>query len=115
MPTHSRLTVPVLVAGALLGATGIAMSAGPATEHAQRIEQTLQTPGGNSIVITSEGGAAKAFSVAGNNRTPLRDGTYKLTNGGSIKVRNGKVVWDAFGAIEKMKRGGMLTSSDPIG
>lgn len=113
MPTSSRFVIPVLIAGALIGTAGIAISASSSPNQNNRAEQALQTSDGNSIVVVSEGGSAKAF--AGNGRTPLKDGTYKLTNGGTIKVRGGKVVWDAFGAIEKMKRGGMLTSSDPIG
>jgi len=43
------------------------------------------------------------------------DGTYKLTNGGAIRVRGGKVVWDAFGAVRRHKTGQWKGVADPLG
>jgi hypothetical protein len=37
--------------------------------------------------------------------TPLADGQYRLTNGGAIRVANGRIVWDAFGVVDRLDRG----------
>jgi hypothetical protein len=42
----------------------------------------------------------------------LQDGQYQLANGGAIVVRNGRIVWDAFGALERFKQTGCI---DPAG
>jgi hypothetical protein len=39
------------------------------------------------------------------NGRPLRDGVYKIVGGGSIRVKNGIIVWDAFGVISKLSAG----------
>ena len=35
----------------------------------------------------------------------LADGAYNLTNGGAIRVRRGRIVWDAFGVVDRLNRG----------
>ena len=71
-------------------------------------EHTVTTKNGKTINVKVEG---KSYT------TNLADGTYKLTNGGAIRVRGGKVVWDAFGAVKRLKSGrwkpGMIV--DPTG
>jgi hypothetical protein len=51
-------------------------------------------------------------------RTPLADGTYKLNNGGAIRVRGGEIIWDAFGVIDRLnaqKSKGQKVAEAPIG
>jgi hypothetical protein len=59
-------------------------------------EQTVTTKAGKTIQIKVEG---KWYTAN------VADGTYKLTNGGAIRVRGGKLVWDAFGAVNRLKTG----------
>jgi len=69
--------------------------------------QTLTTLRGKKIIVRAEGQVFAANAP---------DGEYKLTNRGAIRVRGGKVVWDAFGAVQRLKaakwRGGY---ADPVG
>lgn len=56
--------------------------------------------------VTSKDGKTITLRVEGNVfTTDVPDGTYKLTKGGAIRVRNGRVVWDAFGAANRLKAG----------
>ena len=48
-------------------------------------------------------------------RLPLRDGSYRLRNGGAIRVEHGEIVWDAYGVIAKLRAGEINASVDPIG
>jgi hypothetical protein len=59
-------------------------------------EHTVTTKAGKTINVKVEG---KQYTA------DVADGTYKLTNGGAIRVRGGKVVWDAFGAVKRLKTG----------
>jgi hypothetical protein len=59
-------------------------------------EHTVTTKAGKTIQVKVEG---KSYTA------DVADGTYKLTNGGAIRVRSGKVVWDAFGAVKRLKTG----------
>jgi hypothetical protein len=71
-------------------------------------EQTVTTKNGKTIQVKVEG---KSYT------TNVADGNYKLTNGGAIRVRGGKIVWDAFGAVKRLQSGrwkpGMFV--DPTG
>ncbi|MBV9993714.1 MAG: hypothetical protein JO127_00745 [Caulobacteraceae bacterium] len=50
--------------------------------------------------------ALYAFTTArGGRPAPLADGTYRLTNGGAIRVQEGRIVWDAFGVVDKLAKG----------
>ena len=70
-------------------------------------EHTVTTLGGKKIVITAE---RTVFTAN------VPDGTYKLSNGGEIRVKSGRVVWDGFGAVNRLKagrwKGGYI---DPVG
>src|SRR5947207_181689 len=59
-------------------------------------EHTVTTTDGKTIHVTVKG---KQYAA------DVADGTYKLTNGGAIRVRGGKIVWDAFGAVKRLKTG----------
>jgi hypothetical protein len=71
-------------------------------------EHTVTTKNAKTIQVKVEG---KSYTA------DVADGAYKLTNGGAIRVRGGKIVWDAFGAVKRLKTGrwkpGMIT--DPTG
>jgi hypothetical protein len=71
-------------------------------------EHTVTTKAGKTINVKVEG---KQYT------TNVADGTYKLTNGGAIRVRGGKLVWDAFGAVKRLKTGRWKTGMavDPTG
>jgi len=69
-------------------------------------KQTLQTKNGKTIVVTAEG---NVFT------TDVPDGTYKLTNNGAVRVRGGKVVWDAFGTVRRLRAGSWRGFTDPTG
>ncbi len=78
--------------------------------------QALQTTDGVAIVAVHDGGRGyQAFAENAGRRTALEDGTFRLTNGGEIRVQGGRIVWDAKGAIERMQRNGLTLASDPIG
>src|SRR5438067_2382086 len=59
-------------------------------------EHTVTTTDGTTIHVTVKG---KSYTAN------VADGTYKLTNGGAIRVRGRKVVWDAFGAVKRLQSG----------
>jgi hypothetical protein len=72
-----------------------------------------------SLTLTN-GTAFNATFDRGSNsfRTPLADGTYKLNNGGAIRVRGGEIIWDAFGVIDRLnaqKSKGQKVAEAPIG
>jgi hypothetical protein len=71
-------------------------------------EHTVTTKNGKTIQVRVEG---KQYTA------DVADGSYKLTNGGAIRVQAGKIVWDAFGAVKRLKtwrwKPGMIV--DPTG
>jgi hypothetical protein len=46
-----------------------------------------------------------AFVMMNGQRTSMPDGSYRLTNGGAIRVSRGIIVWDAFGVAEALQKG----------
>ena len=70
--------------------------------------QSLQVTGGPRIDAVFDVNA-KGFKV------DLKNGTYKLDNGGAIRVRGGVVVWDAFGVVEKIKSQGKTEVNPCLG
>lgn len=92
----------LIVSAALLLAASSTLYA-ISEEHKSHTVKTLR---GRTIVIRAEG---KVFTA----NAP--DGNYKLTNGGAIRVRGGKVVWDAFGAVQRLKAGSWRGFVDPTG
>ena len=67
-----------------------------------------------SLAITGGGTINAVFdSNAKTYRVNLKDGVYKTDNGGAIRVRGGVIVWDAFGAVERLRRSGG-TAEAPI-
>jgi len=71
----------------------------------------LATTDGTAITQSFDGKNFHARGVGG----PIKDGDYKLTNGGAIRVRGGVIVWDAFGVVQKFKRTGIASFTDPSG
>ena len=68
---------------------------------------SVTTTGGTKIEMSYEPGSRKfyAWVQKGKEMVAAADGTYKLTNGGSIRVKTGEIVWDAFGVVEKVNKG----------
>jgi hypothetical protein len=64
--------------------------------RSQNGDHTVKTTKGKTIHVGIKG---KSYTAN------VADGTYKLTNGGAIRVRGGKVVWDAFGTVNRLKKG----------
>ena len=48
-------------------------------------------------------------------KADMADGTYKLANNGAIRVRGGKVLWDAFGTVRRLRAGSWRGFTDPTG
>ncbi|MBX9776750.1 MAG: hypothetical protein K2Y71_20420 [Xanthobacteraceae bacterium] len=81
----------------------------PAAPRPTVPNQALAITGGNTINAVFDS-KARAFKVN------LRDGVHKLDNGGAIRVRGGVIVWDAFGAVERLRRGqGMAAGPAGLG
>lgn len=68
-------------------------------------KQQLKTLQGVDVLAVFEGGQVRAYRVTSKGRQPLADGDYKMTNGGAIRVRGGRMIWDQFGAVQKYQRG----------
>src|SRR5687767_4512082 len=66
-------------------------------------DQALQLTDGTKIVAVLDENTLRVMAVVVQSKSVLKDGTYKLTNGGAIRVKDGVIVWDAFGAVEKLK------------
>ena len=90
-----------------LGAVTAATVSGGQAPQTKTTEQRLTTTDGTKIVATLAGKEFKVFTEAGVKRTPLKDGEYTLPNGGAIRVKGGTITWDAFGAVERVKRTGV--------
>ena len=69
-------------------------------------DHTVTTKAGKTVHVTVRG---KTYVAE------LADGTYDLTNGGSIRVKDGVLVWDAFGAVERLRNGTAKEFGDPPG
>jgi hypothetical protein len=97
---------PFITITALLSVT-VAVLAQPRAQQTRSRDQVLTTTDGRKVVAHFDG---RGYSVR------LRDGQYKTTNGGAIRVQGGKIVWDAFGAIEKLKHqgAGRIQVIDPL-
>ena len=80
-------------------------------------EQLLTTTDGLRIyqIVDLNNRTARAMTDSGRGRVALPDGDYRLSNGGAIKVRGGVIVWDAFGAIERLNAGASRSGPDPAG
>src|SRR5262249_33681763 len=97
----------LMAIAALMLVTVAFLCTGMAERRSPR-DQVLTTTDGRKILATFD---SKGYSVR------LSDGEYKLTNGGAIRVKSGRIVWDAFGAIERLKheKGGAVQIGDTIG
>jgi hypothetical protein len=71
-------------------------------------DHTVTTTDGKTIHVKTQGRVYTA---------DVADGDYKLTNGGAIRVNGGRVVWDAFGSVRRLKTNGrkLRQGPDPIG
>jgi hypothetical protein len=77
----------------------------------------LPTPRFQTQSLTMTNGTAfnAVFDRTSNSfKVDLKDGTYRTTNGGAIRVRGGVIVWDAFGVIERLRKG-QGTATAPVG
>ena len=80
----------------LFAAAGILYGGSPSPVGFKSGDHTVTTTDGKTIQVKVKGRSYTA---------DVADGTYKLTNGGAIRVRRGKVVWDAFGAVKRLRSG----------
>lgn len=73
----------------------------------QEGDGSVTTTVGTKIRMSYEPGSRRfyAWVQRGKLMVPAADGTYKLTNGGAIRVKAGEIVWDAFGVVEKVNAG----------
>ncbi|MDZ7842880.1 MAG: sterol desaturase family protein [Gammaproteobacteria bacterium] len=65
----------------------------------------LRGVNGLKLCVYIKDGEFITFTGSLKQRKPVRDGHYKLTNGGAVKVRNSRIVWDAFGVVERYQNG----------
>jgi hypothetical protein len=92
-----------------------APAASPGVAAPAATQMTVRDP--NEVVLHTTAGmkiyqtynpADRSFSAmvdTRGGRAPLRNGSYRLSNGGAIKVANGKIVWDAFGIVRRINAG----------
>jgi hypothetical protein len=66
-------------------------------------DQVLQLTDGTKIDAVFEKKTRSFKAIVAQSKGALKDGTYKVTNGGAIRVKDGVIVWDAFGVIERLK------------
>jgi hypothetical protein len=102
-----RLTVAVIVAGSM-AVVGFDVVA--ATDHSAISTfngRSLHTTDGVTIHqnFNKSDGTVSVFTSSSSGRTPLNDGVYKINNGGSIRVKGGKIVWDSFGVVSRLSAG----------
>lgn len=95
----------LIAAGALVV---VMMAARDGGDAATMGDQVLYTTDGTRIDAVFDGKAMsfKALVAQGSGKVALEDGTYKLDNGGAIRVKDGVIVWDAFGVIDKLEAAG---------
>jgi hypothetical protein len=102
-----RLTVAVIAMGSMV-VVGFGVAAG--TDHSAISKfngRSLRTTDGVTIhqKFSKKYGTVSVFTSSGGGRAPLKDGVYKINNGGSIRVKGGKIVWDSFGVISRLSTG----------
>lgn len=106
MPGLTRTRAIVAAAVATAAALAIALLAQAAP--GDPTHGTLTTVSGMPIDVTytKADRTLTAFTrLRDGRRIPLADGVYALSNGGAIRVRGGRIVWDAFGVVDKLNRG----------
>src|SRR5437764_376364 len=114
MSQLEKFAVPLLVAGAVLTIAGVTAVSSSAAAPKYPVH-TLTMTNGTKILQTFDGRTFHALVPGPRGNTPLKDGEYKLTNGGAIKVQGGRIVWDAFGVVEKFEKSGLASYTDPSG
>lgn len=127
-----KFTAALAAASAVLAVTGLSIQSSEAQPSAltrqgsalqpnalarvpmEKVMHTFphKTHDGQTFETRFDGKNFHAVTASG---APLRDGDYKLDNGGAIKVRGGLVVWDAFGAVDVFKRTGLVKGVSPDG
>ena len=107
--SKSRLVLPGFIVAAIVGLAAIVDVASAETKYPVHY---LTTSAGIHFVQTFDGKVLRAHVETPKGPVPLPDGPHKLTNGGEIKVVQGVIVWDAFGVVEKVKKG---QYADPTG
>lgn len=102
--------VPVIALVTLALATtlsvhrGLAQPPAPGASRPTAV-QPLKTAEGWWLAAEVHGDQILAFINTPQGRVLLADGQYKLANGGAIRVKDGRVVWDQFGIVEKFNQG----------
>jgi len=106
-----------IVTAILCGFAGIALSPHAARTASQQWgDEILYLTDGTKIVAVLNEKTRSFMAVAAKDKSALKAGTYKLTNGGAIVIgEDGVIVWDAFGAVEKLKREGLTSGPTGLG
>ena len=112
MSQFRKFAVPLVVAGAVVAVAGVTVSSGAAPKYPVH---TLTTSEGTKVLQTFDGKSFHALVSGPRGNVPLNDGRHKLANGGEIEVRGGRIVWDAFGVVEKFEKRGLASYTDPSG
>jgi hypothetical protein len=113
----ARFAPSFLVASAALAIVGGTMVSSVAQQQFCSISpgaRTTPPTGGYPTYALAAGmqivqwvdGAGNMRASLGN--ASLADGQYQLANGGAIVVRHGRIVWDAFGALERFRATGCV-------
>jgi hypothetical protein len=107
-----RDLTPLIVAGVFIAAATLASGFGDAKEshddgHSAAVkrfnQRTLHTVDGVTI-HQAFNPDSRTVSVSSHGR-PLKDGAYKIDNGGSIRVTGGRISWDSLGVIARLNSG----------
>jgi hypothetical protein len=107
---------PLMATAFVCGICGMVLLSSLASTAPQRWgDQALQLTDGTKIVAVLDEHTLSFRAVAAQSKSVLKDGTYKLTNVGAIRVKDGVIVWDAFGAVEKLKREGLTSGPAGLG
>lgn len=114
MSQLGKFAVPLAVAGALLAVAAVTVVSSGAATRTYPVH-TLTTSTGTKVLQTFDGKSFHALVRGPRGNVPLKDGEYKLTNGGAIRVKGGRIVWDAFGVVEKFEKRGLASFTDPSG
>lgn len=113
-PRLGKAAVPLIVAGAVVCAAGLA-AVGSEAQPKKIPDQVLLSKDGIKFVARFEGRRVRALVAKGRSTMPPADGVYELTNGGAIKIEGGWIVWDAFGVIERLKDQGIFAAPAALG
>ena len=101
-----KYAVPLLVAGIAASVVGLTVAQNLKAQDRPRLKATDEYKGSPLFVLLTTNGikvhqTGDYHALEYGTNTLLKDGRYKLTNGGEILVNGGRIVWDAFGVVQR--------------